>query len=261
MSNHKSDSLIIANRAFHSRLLIGTGKYADKPLMAKAITASGAEIITTAIRRVDLNQGKQDAFVSHICPEKYVFLGNTSGARNAEEAIRLAQAIRSAGISDWIKLEVIPDAQYLMPDPVETFKAAKLLIKDGFKILPYIHADPVLAKKCEDIGCSAVMPLASPIGSNQGLKMLYMIRLIIAQSSVPVIIDAGISSPSDACKLMEIGCDAVMVNTAIATSANPVVMATSFHQAIQAGRQAFLAGLGPVSNSAEASSPLTAFLK
>jgi len=254
------DALKIADQSFQSRLLIGTGKYADKPLMSKAISASGSEIITTAIRRIDLSKGKQDAFVSHISPEKYIFLGNTSGARNADEAVRLAHAIRSAGISNWIKLEVIPDAKYLLPDAVETYLAAQLLIKEGFTVLPYIHADPVLAKKCEEIGCAAVMPLASPIGSNQGLKMAYMIKIIIEQSNVPVIVDAGISSPSDACKLMEIGTDAVMVNTAIATSANPVVMAKAFDYAIQAGRQAYLAGLGPISNLATASSPLTSFL-
>ncbi len=175
------------------------------------------------------------------------------------KAIRLSQAIRSSGISDWIKLEVIPDQRYLMPDPVETFKAAQYLIKDGFKVFPYMHADPVLSKKLEDVGCSAVMPLASPIGSNQGLKMKYMIQLIIAQSDVPVIIDAGISCPSDVVKLMEMGADAVMVNTAIATAKDPLRMATAFKSAAYTGRLAFLSGL-PSPTVASPSSPLTKFL-
>ncbi|MEK9657067.1 MAG: thiazole synthase [bacterium] len=262
MNNNSPDPITdlfeISGKTFSSRLLIGTGKYASNPLMKEAILASGAEIVTTAIRRVDLDN-KQDPFVTHISPDDFVFLGNTSGARDADEALRLAHAIRASGISNWIKLEVIPDPRYLMPDPVETFIAAERLIKEGFIVFPYIHADPVLAKKLEDVGCATVMPLASPIGSNQGLKMAYMIQLIIDQSNVPVIIDAGIGCPSDAVKVMEMGADAVMINTAIATAQNPVGMAESFKWAVHSGRQAFLSGL-PSSGTAAASSPLTDFL-
>eukprot|EP01047_Picozoa_sp_COSAG01_P009638 COSAG01_NODE_398_length_17547_cov_206.793501_12_plen_259_part_00 len=256
---NNKDHLTIADKTFSSRLLIGTGKYASKPLMREAILASDSNIITTAIRRVALDQS-DDAFISHISPEEFLFLGNTSGARNADEACRLAGAIRAAGISNWIKLEVIPDPRYLMPDPVETLIAAERLIKDGFTVFPYMHADPVLAKKLEDIGCATVMPLASPIGSNQGLKMAYMIQLIIEQSNVPVIVDAGIGCPSEAAKVMEMGADAVMVNTAIATAQDPVQMAMAFKLAIEAGRLAYLAGLAGEQSLANASSPLTDFL-
>lgn len=258
MLKNSIDDFILADKSFCSRLIIGSGKYSSRSLLADSIHESGAEIVTTAIRRIDLSN-PHDSFIKTIDPKKYLFLANTSGARNAEEAIRLAAAARASGITNWIKLEVIPDPTYLMPDPVETFKAAKELINQGFIVLPYIHADPVLAKKLEEIGCSAVMPLAAPIGSKDGLKMAYMISIIIKQSTVPVIIDAGIASPSDACKVMEMGADAVMLNTAIASAQDPILMSKAFKKAIEAGRQAFLSGLSQAS-SPTPSSPLLNFI-
>ncbi|MAH81013.1 MAG: thiazole synthase [Rickettsiales bacterium] len=253
------DNLVLAGKSFKNRLILGTGKFSSPEVMKASINAANAEIITVAVRRVDL-ESASDSFLTVIKPSEYVFLPNTSGARNASEAIRCAQIARTAAQTDFVKLEVTPEQNHLMPDPIETLKAATELVKDGFKVLPYIHADPILAKKCEDVGCSAVMPLGSPIGSNQGLQSKHFIEIIIEQSSIPVIVDAGIGTPSDACIAMEMGADAVMVNTAIATASNPIEMAKAFYQATSAGRKAYLSGLAEKSYQAEASSPLTGFL-
>lgn len=253
------DRFQLADRFFTSRLLIGTGKFSSPSAMKSAVEASGSEIITTAVRRVDF-ENKQDPFVSIISPDRFLFLPNTSGARNAAEAIKIATIAQFSGVSDWLKLEVIPDPNYLMPDPIETLKAAEQLVKDGFTVLPYINADPVLAKRLEEVGCAAVMPLAAPIGSNRGLQTRALLEIIIEQSNVPVIVDAGLGAPSHAAEAMELGADAVLVNTAIATAANPEQMAAAFKKAVEAGREAFLAGLPAQNQMAEASSPLTGFL-
>lgn len=254
------DKLKIADREFDSRLLIGTGKYASNEIMAKSIEASGSEIATVALRRVDMDN-PTDSMLAAIDRNKYLLLPNTSGARDCQEAIRLAKLARAASGINWLKLEVTPDPYYLLPDPVETLKAAEALVKDGFVVLPYINADPVLAKRLEDVGTATVMPLASPIGSNQGLKTRAAIEIIIKQANVPVIVDAGLGLPSHAAEAMEIGADAVLVNTAIATAADPVMMAIAFKQAVEAGRTAYLSGPGAASKAASASSPLTGFLR
>lgn len=254
------DKLIIANREFDSRLLVGTGKFTSPQAMADAIDASGSEIVTVALRRVDI-ENENDDILCKIDRKKYLLLPNTSGARDAEEAVRLSRLARAATGIEWIKLEVTPDPYYLLPDPVETFKAAKILIKDGFTVLPYINADPVLAKRLEDIGTATVMPLASPIGSNQGIQTRTAIEIIINQSNVPVVVDAGLGLPSHAADAMEMGADAVLVNTAIATATDPVKMANAFKLAVKAGRDAYNAEPGSVSKNANASSPLTGFLR
>lgn len=248
------DYLKIADHKFSSRLILGTGKFPSKKIMAKALNKSGAEIVTAAVRRANL-QNSQDSLFNFIDPKKYLILPNTSGARNAKEAIRLAELARATGVSNWIKVEVIPDQKYLLPDASETLKTVEKLVKLGFIVLPYINADPVLAKKCEDLGAAAVMPLASPIGSNRGIKTKEMLEIIIRESLVPVIIDAGIGKPSDASLAMEMGADAVMINTAIAIASDPVIMADAFKLAVMAGRAAFLAGLAETSFFANASSP------
>ncbi len=254
------DKLIIAERQFDSRLLIGTGKFASSELMAAAIEESGTEIVTVALRRVDI-ENENDDMLRAIDRSKYLLLPNTSGARNAEEAVRLAKLARAATGINWLKLEVTPDPYYLLPDPVETLKAAEILVKDGFVVLPYINADPVLAKRLEDTGTATVMPLASPIGSNQGLKTRAALEIIIEQANVPVVVDAGLGLPSHAADAMEIGADAVLVNTAIATAADPVEMARAFKLATEAGRAAFKSGPRAASRQADASSPLTGFLR
>ncbi len=254
------DTLKIAGREFHSRLLIGTGKFPSHETMRDAISASGAKIVTVALRRVNLTSPEND-ILSFIDRRKYLLLPNTSGSRNAKEAVMQARLSREAGMGDWVKLEVVPEPDYLLPDPVETLEAAKILVKDGFVVLPYINADPILAKKLEDAGCATVMPLGSPIGSNRGLKTRDSIRIIIEQSSVPVVVDAGLGAPSHAAEAMEMGADAVLVNTAIATADEPARMAAAFKQGVEAGRQAFLAGCPAPKEKAEASSPLTDFLK
>lgn len=255
-----SDHLVIAGRQFVSRLFVGTGKFSSPFVMKRAVEASGSEVVTVAVRRVDLSD-KQDSFLTHIDPRRYVFLPNTSGARNAEEAVRVARIARATGVSDWVKLEVTPEPNYLLPDPIETLKAAEILVKEGFVVLPYINADPILAKRLEDVGCATVMPLAAPIGSNRGLKTLDLIRIIIEQATVPVVVDAGLGAPSHAAEAMELGADAVLVNTAIATASDPVLMAEAFGDAVIAGRKGFLAGLPGHHEQAEASSPLTGFLR
>ena len=254
------DNLVIAGKSFGSRLLVGTGKFASNEIMAAALEKSGAEIVTVALRRVDI-ENKADDMLSAIDSDKYLLLPNTSGARDAEEAVRLAKLARAATGISWLKLEVTPDPYYLLPDAVETLKAAEILVKAGFVVLPYINADPVLAKRLEDIGTATVMPLASPIGSNQGLKTRAALEIIIEQSNVPVVVDAGLGLPSHAADAMEMGADAVLVNTAIATAADPVGMAEAFKLAVEAGRIAYNSGAGAVGKKANASSPLTGFLR
>ncbi len=255
-------NLCIAGREFRSRLIMGTGKYASGEIMAAALLASGCELVTVALRRADLT-GKKDQYaniLTYLDTNKYLFLPNTSGARTAEEACRLARLGREATGSQWLKLEIHPDPRYLLPDPVETLKAAEVLVKEGFIVLPYIHADPVLAKRLEDAGCATVMPLGSPIGSARGIETKASIEIIIEQATVPVVVDAGLGAPSHAAEAMEMGADAVLVNTAIAVSADPIRMAMAFKTAVEAGRTAYEIGLAPKRRVAEATSPLTGFL-
>jgi len=254
------DKLIIAGREFNSRLLIGTGKFASCELMSEAIEKSSAEIVTVALRRVDI-ENENDDILSSIDRNRYLLLPNTSGARSADEAVRLAKLARAATGINWLKLEVTPDPYYLLPDPVETLIAAEILVKDDFVVLPYINADPILAKKLEDAGTATVMPLASPIGSNQGLKTRAALEIIIEQANVPVVVDAGLGLPSHAADAMEIGADAVLVNTAIATAADPPEMAAAFKLAVEAGRMAYESGMPSAGTRASASSPLTGFLR
>jgi len=249
----------IADKIFNSRLFLGTGKFGNLQQMSDAITSSGTEMLTMALRRVDYHTDS-DEFLKTLQIPNINLLPNTSGARNAKEAILAAQLAREALETNWLKLEIHPDPRYLMPDPIETLIATEALAKLGFIVLPYIHADPVLCKRLEQVGTAAVMPLGSPIGSNQGLKTIDFLHIIIEQSTVPVIIDAGIGAPSDACKAMEIGADAVLVNTAIACAADPVKMAVAFQTSVIAGRSAYEAGIAQSDNNAVASSPLTSFL-
>jgi thiazole synthase len=255
-----SESLVIAERRFGSRLLLGTGKFASPGIMAEALAASGAEIVTVALRRVNLDAPEPE-LLEFIDRDRYLLLPNTSGAETAEEAVRLARLARAAGLSDWVKLEVTPDPKWLMPDPVETLRAAEILVEDGFRVLPYIGADPVLAKRLEDVGVSTVMPLGSPIGSNKGLRTRDAVAIIIEQAGVPVVVDAGLGAPSHAAEAMELGADAVLVNTAVAVARDPVEMARAFRLGVEAGRRAWLAGAAPRRETAEASSPLTGFLE
>lgn len=252
-----SETLTIAGKTFSSRLMVGTGKFTDFETMKKAHAASGAEIVTVAIRRVDESFQGHVGLMDNIDLEKYWILPNTAGCATVEEALRVARLSRAMGINNWIKLEVIPDPKYLLPDPIATYECAKILIEEGFVVLPYINADPILAKRLEDIGCATVMPLASPIGTGQGVKTLENIKIIIEQASVPVVIDAGIGTPSDAALLMELGADYCMVNTAIAKAQDPIKMASAFKHGIIAGREAFSAGRIPVKQYASASSPLS----
>jgi thiazole synthase len=252
--------LKIADKIYNSRLFTGTGKFSSSALMEEALLASGSELVTIALKRVDMKNNDQDDLLIRLKYPHISLLPNTSGVRTAKEAVFAAQLAREALETNWIKLEVHPDPKYLMPDPIETLKATEELAKLGFIVLPYIHADPVLCKRLEDAGTSAVMPLGSPIGSNKGLKTIDFLEIIISQSNVPVIVDAGIGSPSDAAWAMEIGADAVLVNTAIAVSGNPAQMATAFKLAVEAGRMAFEAKLALPVIHAVASSPLTSFL-
>ena len=254
------DKLTIAGKDFNSRLIVGTGKFASNAIMAEAIAESATEIVTVALRRVDI-ENKNDDMLAAIDRDKYLLLPNTSGARDAAEAVRLSKLARAATGINWVKLEVTPDPYYLLPDPVETLKAAEILVNDGFTVLPYINADPILSKKLQDVGTATVMPLASPIGSNQGLKTRAAVEIIIEQSNVPVVVDAGLGLPSHAAEAMEMGADAVLINTAIATAADPVAMAKAFKLAVQAGRTARIAGPGATGKIASASSPLTGFLR
>ncbi|MFT5853586.1 MAG: thiazole synthase [Verrucomicrobiales bacterium] len=263
-STHSSQPLKIADREFSSRLLVGTGKFSSNESMRDALAASGAEIVTVALRRADLS-GKPDTdpfanILDFIDPEKYLLLPNTSGANTAEEAVRLARLAVAAGLPNWIKLEIHPDPRYLLPDPIETLKAAEMLVAEGFIVLPYINADPVLAKRLQEVGTATVMPLASPIGSNRGIDARRQIEIIIEQATVPVIVDAGIGAPSHAAEALEMGADAVLVNTAIAIAADPTRMAAAFKGAVIAGREGFEIGLPAARLEASATSPLTTFL-
>ena len=260
MSN---ELLEIGGRSFGSRLLLGTGKFGSLELMRGALDASGAEIVTVALRRADVS-GQSDPYANildFVDSDRYLLLANTSGAMNAEEAVRLARLAEAAGLPKWIKLEIHPDPNYLLPDPIETLSAAETLVKEGFEVLPYINADPVLAKRLEEVGVATVMPLGAPIGSNRGLVTRDQIGIIIEQANVPVVVDAGIGAPSHAAEAIEMGADAVLVNTAVAVAGDPVTMARAFKLAVQAGRIAFESGLPMQSESAEATSPLTGFLK
>jgi thiazole synthase len=254
------DPLTIAGRFFQSRLLVGTGKFSSPQVMKEAIEASGADVVTVALRRVEL-ENPQDSILAAIDTSRYLLLPNTSGARDAQEAVRLARLARAAGCEAWVKLEVTPDPHYLLPDPAETLKAAEILVKEGFVVLPYIQADPILAKRLEDVGTATVMPLGSPIGSKQGLRTRDSIEIIIEMANVPVVVDAGLGAPSHAAEAMEMGADAVLVNTAIAVAGDPPAMARAFKKGVEAGREAFLAGLTQPQRIAEASSPLTGFLR
>lgn len=249
----------IADKIFGSRLFMGTGKFSSNQLMQEAILASESELVTVALKRVDFDKNEED-ILQYVKHPGINILPNTSGVRTAKEAVFVAQMAREALETDWVKLEIHPDPKYLMPDPIETLQATEELAKLGFKVLPYIHADPVLCKRLEDAGTSAVMPLGAPIGSNKGLKTFDFLEIIIAQSAVPVIVDAGIGAPSHAALAMEMGADAVLVNTAIAVAGNPVKMAVAFKMAVESGRMAYEAKLGNISSKAVASSPLTAFL-
>ena len=254
--------LQIADRTFGSRLLLGTGKFSSNESMRDALAASGTEIVTVALRRADLT-GTNDPFANileFIDPEKYLLLPNTAGAINAEDAVRLAWLAATAGLPKWVKLEIHPDPTYLLPDPIETLAAAEQLVKEGFTVLPYINADPVLAKRLQEVGTATVMPLGSPIGSNQGLDTRRQIEIIINQATVPVVVDAGIGAPSHAAEALEMGADAVLVNTAIAIAGEPVAMATAFKLAVESGRMAYECGLPEASPEASATSPLTGFL-
>ena len=251
--------LTISNKTFQSRLFLGTGKFGSSLQMEEAVLASESELVTVALKRVDL-ETETDDLLSHLKHPRINLLPNTSGVRTAKEAVLAAQLAREAMETNWVKLEIHPDPKYLMPDPIETLKATEALANLGFVVLPYIHADPVLCKRLEDAGTAAVMPLGSPIGSNKGLKTYDFLQIIIEQSSVPVIVDAGIGAPSDAALAMELGADAVLVNTAIAVAGNPTQMAIAFKMAVEAGRMAFESKLATKTNQAIASSPLTQFL-
>jgi thiazole synthase len=255
-----NDPLIIAGREFHSRLFIGTGKFPSAQALRLAIQGSQAEVVTVALRRVDLANPEEEGIMSAIDPAKQLILPNTSGARTADEAVRLARLARAAGLEPWIKLELTPEPRYLLPDPIETLRAAEMLVKEGFVVLPYIQPDPILAKRLEEAGTATVMPLGAPIGSNRGVKSRDMIRIIIEQANVPVVVDAGLGAPSHAAEAMEMGADAVLVNTALADATDHEAMARAFAMATEAGRMAYRAGLGPQRTKAEASSPLTGFL-
>jgi len=257
----KPSKLKIADREFTSRLLVGTGKFSSNEAMRDALVASGTEIVTVALRRADLS-GKHDPFANildFIDPKKFLLLPNTSGARDANDAVRIARLAASAGLPTWVKLEIHPDPHYLLPDPVETLAAAEILVKEGFTVLPYINADPVLAKRLQDVGTATVMPLGSPIGSNRGIETRAQIEIIIEQATVPVVVDAGLGAPSQAAEAMEMGADAVLVNTAIAIASDPNRMARAFKMAVEAGREAREIGLAEKRCSASATSPVSEF--
>lgn len=252
--------LQIADKEFNSRLFTGTGKFASSELMKEALLAAESELITVALKRVNV-QDEQDDILTHLTHDSIHLLPNTSGVRTAKEAVFAAKLSREALETNWVKLEIHPDPKYLLPDPIETLRAAEELVKLGFVVMPYIHADPVLCKRLEEVGVQCVMPLGAPIGSNKGIKTQEFLEIIIDQTNVPVIVDAGIGAPSHAAFAMELGADAVLVNTAIAVSQNPVTMAKAFKLAVEAGRMAYEAKLAPVVyKKAEASSPLTSFL-
>ncbi|MFA8433528.1 MAG: thiazole synthase [Marinifilaceae bacterium] len=253
------ETLKIAGHEFSSRLFVGTGKFSSNKIMAEALVATGSEMVTAALRRVDINN-QEDDLLRHIDPDKFMLLPNTSGVRTAKEAVFAAELAREALQTNWLKLEIHPDPKYLLADTIETLKACEELAKKGFIILPYMQADPILAKQLENAGAAAVMPLGAPIGSNKGILTRDFIKIIIEQANVPVVVDAGIGAPSHAAEAMEIGADAVLVNTAIAVAQDPIRMATAFKLAVEAGRMGYEAKLGAQQITAQASSPLTSFL-
>jgi thiazole synthase len=251
-----SDALTIAGREFRSRLITGTGKYETFEVMRDAVVASGCEIVTVAVRRIDFDARERDEDITDFLPDDILLLPNTAGCKTAEEAVRVARLARAGGLPDWVKLEVIPDPRHLLPDPVETLRAAEILVEDGFTVLPYMLPDPVLARKLAEAGCATVMPLAAPIGTGRGLKLRDSIRIVIEEAEVPVVVDAGLGSPSHAAEAMELGADAVLVNTAIARADDPVTMARAFRLAVEAGRAGRLAGLMDEQATAQPSSPV-----
>ena len=253
------DILNIGGRTISSRLFLGTGKFSSYPVMKSALDAAESDVVTVALRRVDIDS-ETDNILDHI-PENCVIMPNTSGARDADEAVRIARLAKASGAGDWIKIEVINDNKYLLPDNLETLKATEVLVKEGFVVLPYMSPDLSMAKRLVDAGAAAVMPLGSPIGSNRGIKTKELVNIMIREIKVPVVVDAGLGSPADACECMEMGCDAVLVNTAIAVAGDPVNMAKAFKEAVSAGRRAYLAGISSEKEHAEASSPLTGFLR
>ena len=255
----KKDFLQLGGESFSSRLFVGTGKFSSGQMLSKVVGSSGTEMVTVAMKRAN-PKGREDSILDFLGDDQVRLLPNTSGVRDAKEAVFVAQMAREALDTSWLKLEIHPDPKYLMPDPIETLLATEELVKEGFTVLPYCHADPVLCKRLEEAGSSAVMPLGSPIGSNRGLESREFLRIIIEQAKIPVVVDAGIGSPSQAAEAMEMGADAVLVNTALAVAEDPIAMARAFRQGVDAGRTAFLAGLGGVSEVADPTSPLTAFL-
>ena len=256
-----TDKLVIAGREFSSRLMVGTGKYADYQQMATAIAASGAEIVTVAVRRVNISDRNKESLLDHLDLKKYTLLPNTAGCYTADDAIRTCRLAREAGLSDFVKLEVLGDEKTLFPDNEELLKAAKVLVSEGFTVLPYTSDDPIVCKKLEDIGCAAVMPLGAPIGSGLGIRNPYNIRIILDTVSVPVIVDAGVGTASDAAIAMELGCHGVLMNTGIAGAQDPIAMAEAMNLAVRAGRLAFLAGRIPKKLYASASSPLQGMIE
>jgi thiazole synthase len=252
-----ADPLVIAGRELSSRLFLGTGKFPSNASLAETIAACGTEMVTVALRRVDPTSSDD---ILDAIPGSVQLLPNTSGAMDADEAVRLARLARAAGLPEWVKLEVTPDPRYLLPDPVETLKAAEILCREGFVVLPYVNADPVLCKRLEEAGCATVMPLGSWIGSNQGIRTRAALEIIIEQALVPVVVDAGLGAPSQAAEAMEMGAAAVLVNTAIGTAGDPPAMGAAFRKAVEAGREGYLAGLAAMRREADASSPLTGFL-
>lgn len=255
------DPIVIGGRSFASRLIVGTGKFGSLDVMRAALEASATQIVTVALRRVDLDATGGPDILDFLDPTRYLLLPNTSGAIDADEAVRIARLARAAELPAWVKLEVTPEPRYLLPDPVETLRAAERLVDEGFIVLPYINADPILAKRLEEVGCAAVMPLGSWIGSNRGVQTREAVGIIVEQATVPVVVDAGLGAPSHAAEAMEMGVDAVLVNTAIAIAGDPVEMARAFRLGVEAGRRAFVAGRAPELATAEASSPLTGFLE
>lgn len=262
LTSTSPEPLVIAGREFASRLLVGTGKFASNELMRDALRAAEPGLVTVALKRADLS-GQKDPFadiLEYLEPERYLVLPNTAGAMNAAEAVRLARLAAAAGLPQWVKLEIHPDPNYLLPDPIETLAAAEILVKDGFTVLPYINADPVLAARLQDVGCATVMPLGSPIGTNRGVETRAQIEIILEQARVPVVVDAGLGRPSHVAEALELGADAVLINTAIAVANDPVGMAEVFKQTVAASRRAYEIGLHQSGNIASATSPLTAFL-
>lgn len=256
----RDDVFSIGGKEFHSRLFVGTGKFPDKHVIKDVLISSGSEIVTVALRRVDVGADAEN--ILNYIPEKCTLMTNTSGARNADEAVRIARLAKASGCGNWIKIEVISDNKYLLPDNIETLKATEILAEEGFVVLPYMNPDLMIAKRLVDAGAEAVMPLGAPIGSNRGLKTKEIVKIMVKEIKIPVVVDAGLGAPSDAALCMELGCDAALVNTAIAISNDPVNMAKAFAQAVEAGRRAYLAGLAsPGSEFSSASSPLTGFLR